>query len=88
MAYVSSPLVVGNRKFRMCIESHLDDYMRVKGRQHKSKIVTTIVRDIRNAAAHSGGGFVRKVRRKERYVASKPKKKTDFLLFIFSFRTC
>mmetsp|Transcript_65442 Transcript_65442/g.98694 ORF Transcript_65442/g.98694 Transcript_65442/m.98694 type:complete len:371 (-) Transcript_65442:84-1196(-) len=51
---------VGNRRFRMCIDSHLDSYVKVKSRQQKSKIVTSIVQNIRKAASSSGGGFVRK----------------------------
>lgn len=46
----------------MMIDSHLDNYLKVKSRQLKSKIVTTIVLNIRKAAAQSGCGFVRKVR--------------------------
>ena len=45
----------------MCIDKHLDDYMKVKSRPEKSRIVTAIVENIRRGAANSGGGFVRKV---------------------------
>ena len=51
---------VGNRRFRMIIDSHLETYMENISRRQKTKIVTTIVKNIR-AAAGSGGGFVRKV---------------------------
>jgi len=51
---------VGNRRFRMIIDSHLGTYMEVMSRRQKTKIVTTIVSNIRSAAAESGGGFVRK----------------------------
>ena len=44
----------------MCIDSHLESYVEVKSRQQKSKIVTSIVQNIRKAASESGGGFVRK----------------------------
>lgn len=53
-------IVVGNRRFRMIIDEHLDTYMEVMSRSQKTKIVTTIVRNIRSNAAQSGGGFVRK----------------------------
>jgi len=50
----------GNRRFRMIIDSHLNTYMGVMGRRQKTRIVTTIVKNIRVAAQESGGGFVRK----------------------------
>jgi hypothetical protein len=53
----------------MCIESHLDNYLKVKSRAQKSKIVTAIVLNIRKAAAQSGGGFVRKVRESEWFIS-------------------
>jgi hypothetical protein len=52
--------IVGNRRFRMIIDQHLDTYMEVMSRSQKTKIVTTIVKNIRTNAAQSGGGFVRK----------------------------
>ena len=54
-------IVVGNRRFRITIDNHLDKYMEVKSRQQKSKIVTTIVDGIKKSAGEEGGGFVRKV---------------------------
>ena len=45
----------------MCIEKHLYEYMQVKSRPEKSRIVTAIVESIRRGASNSGGGFVRKV---------------------------
>ncbi|KAL3942727.1 MAG: hypothetical protein SGBAC_003134 [Bacillariaceae sp.] len=50
---------VGNRRFRMIIDSHLSTYMEVMSRRQKTRIVSTIVKNITVAAA-SGGGFVRK----------------------------
>lgn len=52
---------VGNRRFRVTIDNHLDKYMEVKSRQQKSRIVTTIVDNIKRSAGKEGGGFVRKV---------------------------
>ena len=46
----------------MCIDKHLDDYMKVKSRPEKSRIILEIIESIRKGAVHSGGGFVRKVR--------------------------
>mmetsp|Transcript_8044 Transcript_8044/g.12753 ORF Transcript_8044/g.12753 Transcript_8044/m.12753 type:complete len:419 (+) Transcript_8044:61-1317(+) len=51
---------VGNRRFRMAIDNHLDSYMKVKSRQQKSKIVTSIVEGIKKSAGCNGGGFIRK----------------------------
>ena len=42
--------IVGNRRFRITIDNHLDKYMEVKSRQQKSKIVTTIVDGIKKSA--------------------------------------
>eukprot|EP00980_Cylindrotheca_fusiformis_P015704 scaffold4529_cov121-Cylindrotheca_fusiformis.AAC.8 len=56
----TSSASVGNRRFRTIIEQHLDTYMEVMSRSQKTKIVSTIVRDIRARASQSGGGFVRK----------------------------
>jgi hypothetical protein len=50
---------VGNCRFRMIIGSHLSTYMEVMSRRQKTRIVSTIVKNIRVAEA-SGGGFVRK----------------------------
>lgn len=44
----------------MIIESHLGTYMEVMSRRQKTRIVSTIVKNIRAAAEESGGGFVRK----------------------------
>ena len=62
MKYSSPFTLVGNRRFRMCIDSHLEKYIEVKSRQQKSNIVSNIVHNITKAASKSGGGFVRKVR--------------------------
>ncbi|CAJ1966119.1 unnamed protein product [Cylindrotheca closterium] len=51
---------VGNRRFRMIIDGHLGTYMEVLSRRQKTRIVSTIVKNIRVAAEESGGGFVRK----------------------------
>ncbi|KAG7348969.1 hypothetical protein IV203_011566 [Nitzschia inconspicua] len=51
---------VGNRRFRVTIESHLEKYMEVKSRQQKSRIVSSIVDGIKHSAGQEGGGFVRK----------------------------
>lgn len=59
----ASPYAVGNRRFRILIDSHLDNYIKVKSRQKKSEIVTNIVESIKKSAgsAIGGAGFVRKV---------------------------
>jgi len=51
---------VGNHRFRMIIDSHLSTYMEVMSRRQKTRIVSTIVKNIRVATEESGGGFVRK----------------------------
>jgi hypothetical protein len=53
---------VGNRRFRVCIENHVDTYMNAKTRQDKSSVITLIVKSIKESSSpHSGGGFVLKV---------------------------
>ncbi|KAL3936357.1 MAG: hypothetical protein SGARI_002592 [Bacillariaceae sp.] len=52
---------LGNRRFRLTIDNHLDKYMEVKSRQQKSKIVSTIVDGIKKSVGEEGGGFVRKI---------------------------
>jgi hypothetical protein len=51
---------VGNRRFRICIENNLSNYVKAKSRQEKSQIVCSIVEGVK--AKSSGAGFIKKVR--------------------------
>jgi hypothetical protein len=58
-----SVLLVGNRRFRICIDNNLDSYMKASTRQEKSSIISSIVKTIHDGSIQNGGGFVAKVRR-------------------------
>jgi hypothetical protein len=46
---------VGNRRFRICIENHLDSYINSKTRQEKSAVISSIVSSIKSGNNHAGG---------------------------------
>jgi hypothetical protein len=54
-------VVVGNRRFRVCIENNLEKYAEAKTKLDKSLIVMSIVDNIREASKKQGGGFVKHV---------------------------
>ncbi|KAG7374998.1 hypothetical protein IV203_014093 [Nitzschia inconspicua] len=50
---------VGNRRFRLCVESHVEAYMSARSRQAKSDVISAVVRNIRRCTGKKGG-FVMK----------------------------
>mmetsp|Transcript_27381 Transcript_27381/g.66485 ORF Transcript_27381/g.66485 Transcript_27381/m.66485 type:complete len:149 (-) Transcript_27381:532-978(-) len=49
---------IGNRRFNLCIEIHVEAYKKAKLRVNKSAVISDIVGSIRASSA-TGGGFVR-----------------------------
>jgi hypothetical protein len=53
--------LVGNRRFRVCIENHLKAYSQAKSKHARSSLVTRIVDSIKDCVPEGRrGGFVRK----------------------------
>ncbi len=52
--------LVGNRRFRICIENNLKTYEMARSKHERSMVVTTIVDAIRECQSWERGGFVRK----------------------------
>jgi hypothetical protein len=52
---------VGNKRFRVCIDKHIESYMSATTRQEKSSIVSNIFAAVRGDATQPNGGFVKKV---------------------------
>ena len=61
MSTFSSSTKVGNRRFRICIENHLDSYINSKTRQEKTSVISSIVDSIQGNSKYTGG-FIAKVR--------------------------
>jgi hypothetical protein len=51
-------LLVGNKRFKVCINNFLETYMKASSRSEKSAVISSIVTSIRESSAN-GGGFVR-----------------------------
>jgi hypothetical protein len=52
---------IGNRRFRLCVENHVQAYMNASNRQAKSDVISAVVRSIQRSTGKKGG-FVMKVR--------------------------
>ncbi|KAG7348822.1 hypothetical protein IV203_011419 [Nitzschia inconspicua] len=57
---------VGNRRFRLCVESHVEAYMSARSRQAKSDVISAVVRNIRRCTGKKGG-FVMKDPKSKRW---------------------
>ncbi|KAG7374995.1 hypothetical protein IV203_014090 [Nitzschia inconspicua] len=57
---------VGNRRFRLCVESHVEAYMSARSRQAKSDVISAVVRNIRRCTG-TKGGFVMKDPKSKRW---------------------
>jgi len=53
------PKHVGNRRFRVCIENHVDSYMTAKTKHDKSCVISSIIQSIKESSPNTGG-FVMK----------------------------
>ena len=53
---------VGNKRFRKCIDDHIQIYMKATSRQEKSNIVSKIYDQVKSRASKPKGGFIKKVR--------------------------
>jgi hypothetical protein len=51
--------IVGNKRFKICIENYLRSYTKAATRSAKSAVISDIVSTIRESSAQEGGGFVR-----------------------------
>jgi hypothetical protein len=51
---------IGNRRFRLCVENHVQAYMNASNRQSKSDVISAVVRSIQRSTGKKGG-FVMKV---------------------------
>ena len=67
------PFVVGNRRFKICIENHLHKFIEASCKKSKSYVVTIIVNTIRASSQAEGGGFIRKDRLNKRWYEVKDK---------------
>jgi hypothetical protein len=63
---------IGNRRFRLCVENHVQAYINARNRQAKSDVISAVVRSIRRSTGKKGG-FVMKVRirKKNRFQTGK-----------------
>jgi hypothetical protein len=52
---------VGNKRFRECVDKHIEIYLSATTRQEKSSIVSNIFDAARGDATQPHGGFVKKV---------------------------
>lgn len=52
---------IGNRRFRLCVENHVERYLNAKNRQEKSDVISSIVRAIQRSSSNGKGGFVMRV---------------------------
>jgi hypothetical protein len=60
---------IGNRRFRLCVENHVQAYLNAPNRQAKSDVISAVVRSIQRSTGKKGG-FVMKVRyTKEAYLS-------------------
>jgi hypothetical protein len=51
--------IVGNKRFKICIENYLRSHTKAATRSAKSAVISDIVSSIRESSAQEGGGFVR-----------------------------
>lgn len=51
--------IVGNKRFKISVENHLNSYIKAPTRTAKSAIITNLVSSIRESSTTIGGGFVR-----------------------------
>ena len=59
---------IGNRRFRICVENHVDSYLSAKSRLDKSNVISSVVRSIQQSSNHEAGGFIMKVRKKTHHI--------------------
>jgi hypothetical protein len=52
---------IGNRRFRLCVDNHVERYLSARNRQEKSDVISSIVRAIQRSSSNGKGGFVMKV---------------------------